>query len=189
MSADAETAHAYRGIVARSAVRSTNDKGASQTATVETHRHVERTDVEVLQQFGITSRTPSGGEMVVLAVGGDQGDLVGLPAAAPQHRMGGLKEGEVAIHNLKGDRTHYKADGSIESTSRKRVKSKVKNATIEILEDRIVISLGPAPLGPRVVVRPNYVKLRMGDTSLVVKEGEIIGSVPVTVGPDPEPFV
>lgn len=189
MTADAETAHAYRGIVERSAVRSTNDNGASQTATVETYRHVERTDVEVIQQFGITSRTPAGGEMVVLAVGGDQGDLVGLPAAAPQHRMGGLKEGEVAIHNLKGDRTHYKADGSIESTSRKRVKSKVKNATIEILEDRIVISLGPAPLGPRVVVRPTYVKLRFGDHSLVVNDSGIICSVMPVVGPDPEPFV
>lgn len=189
MSADPETAHAYRGIVARAAVRSTNDKGGSQTATVEVHRHVERSDVEVLGIAGVSSRPAPGGEAIVLAVGADQGDLVALPLQAPGNRMGGLAEGEVAMHNLKGDRVHVKADGSIEATSRKRVKSKVKDATVEVLEDRIIAKLGAAANAPRIVVRPDYVKLRKGDHWLVVKDDGIFCSVAPVVGPDPEPGV
>jgi phage gp45-like len=189
MSAEVETAHAYRGIVARAAVRSTNDKGGSQTASVETHRHVERTDVEVLGIAGVSSRPAPGGEAIVLAVGADQGDLVALPLQAPGNRMGGLEEGEVAVHNLKGDRLHVKKDGSIESTSRKRVKSKVKDATVEVLEDRIIAKLGAAANAPRVVIRPTYVKLRMGDHWLLVKADGIFCSVMPVVGPDPEPGV
>ena len=40
MSADAETAHAYRGMIARAVQRSSNDNGGSQTANVEVHRHI-----------------------------------------------------------------------------------------------------------------------------------------------------
>ncbi|RXT52924.1 hypothetical protein B6S44_19485 [Bosea sp. Tri-44] len=189
MSADAETAHAYRGVVARAAVRSTNDKGGSQTATVEVHRHVERTDVEVLGVSGVSTRPPAGGEAIVLAVGGDQGDLVALPLQAPGNRMGGLEEGEVAVHNLKGDRVHVKKDGSIESTSRKRVKSKVKDATVEVLEDRIIAKLGAAANAPRVVIRPEYVKLRFGAHWLVLNASGIVCSVAPVVGSDPEPGV
>lgn len=189
MSADAEIPHAYRGIVARAAVRSTNDKGGSQTATVEVHRHVERADVEVLGISGVASRPPAGGEAIALAVGADQGDLVLLPLQAPGNRMGGLAEGEVAVHNLKGDRTHYKADGSIETTSRKRVKSTVKAATVEVLDDRIIAKLGPGADAPRVVIRPDYVKLRFGDHWLVVNAAGIRCSVMPVVGPDPEPGV
>jgi phage gp45-like len=186
---DAETAHAYRGIVARSVVRSTNDAGGSQTASITTHRHVDRTDVEIVQPFGFASRSPKGGSMVVLAVGGDQGDLVGLPVAAPGNRMGNLKEGESAQYNAKGDRVLIKDDGSIEATSTKRVKSKVKTVTSEITEDRVVAAIGTGAAAPRVVVRPTYAKLRVGDQWLVVTPAGIFCSVMPVVGPDPEPGV
>lgn len=186
---DRETAHQIRGIVARAAVRSTNDKGGSQTATVETHRHVERTDVEVLGIAGISSRPVPGGEAIVLAVGGDQGDLVALPLQAPGNRMGGLDEGEVALHSPKGDRVHVKKDGAVDTTSSKRVKHKVKDAVVEILEDRIVIRLGEGVTAPRFVVRPDYVKMRKGAHWVVVKDEGIFCSVAPVVGPDPEPDV
>jgi phage gp45-like len=186
---DPETAHAYRGMIARSVVRSTNDAGGSQTASVTVHRHVDRTDVEIAQPFGFASRSPAGGSMIVLAVGGDQGDLAGIPVANPGHRLGNLAEGEAAMHNLKGDRTHIKADGSIESTSTKRVKSKVKTVTCEITEDRIVGAIGTGTGAPRVVVRPGYAKLRVGTHYLVVTPAGIFCSVLPVVGPDPEPAV
>lgn len=189
MSQDAETAHAYRGIVSRSAVRSTNDKGATQTATVETHRHVERSDVEILGQFGVSSRPPAGGEMVVLAVGGDQGDLVGLPVQAPGNRLGGLQEGETAVHNHKGDRIHFKADGTVEGKSAKRFFFAVKQTVLDWLVDRLVGRIGEGAGAPRIVVRPGYVKMRMGAHWLVVKDDGIFCSVAPVVGPDPEPDV
>lgn len=189
MSQDAETAHAYRGIVTRAAVRSTNDAGATQTATVETHRHVDRSDVEILGQFGVSSRPPAGGEMVVLSVGGDQGDLVGLPVQAPGNRLGGLAEGETAVHNHKGDRIHFKADGTVEGKSSKRFTFKVKQTIIDWLVDRIVSRIGEGDSASRVIVRPDYVKLRRGAHWLVVTDAGIFCSVPPVVGPDPEPEV
>lgn len=189
MSYEAETAHAYRGIVTRAAVRSTNDAGATQTATVETHRHVERTDVEILGQFGVSSRPPAGGEMVVMAVGGDQGDLVGLPVQAPSNRLGGLEEGESALHNHKGDRVHVKADGTVEGKSSKRFYFKVKQTVLEWLLDRIIARIGEGAGAPRLVVRPDYVKMRKGAHWVVVKDDGIFCSVAPVVGPDPEPDV
>lgn len=189
MSADAETAHQIRGLIARAVQRSSNDNGGSQTANVEVHRHVERTGVEIISPFGFASRSPAGGEMLVLAVGGDQGDLAGLPTSSPDHRLGGLEEGEAAMHNLKGDRVHVKADGAIDSTSTLRIKDKVKTAVIEVLEDRIVIRIGEGAAAPRFVVRPSYVKMRQGAHWMVVQDSGIVCSVMPVVGPDPEPGV
>lgn len=181
--------HAFRGIVSRAVVRSTNDKGGSQTASVTTHRHVDRTDVEVAQPFGFSSRSPAGGLMIVFAVGGDQGDLAGLPVAAPGARLGNLEEGESAMHNAKADRVHIKADGSIEILTTRKVLVKVKEATLTVEEDRIVAKLGAGEGAPRHVVRPDYVKMRKGAHWVVVQDSGIVCSVAPVVGPDPEPGV
>ena len=181
-----EIVHAFRGIVSRAVVRSTNDKGGSQTASVTTHRHVDRTDVEIAQPFGFASRAPAGGMMLVFAIGGDQGDLAGLPVAAPGSRLGNLAEGEAAVHNLKGDRVHIKADGTIEILTTKKVFVKVKETTVEVTEDRVVAKVGA---DSRAVVRPDYAKIRTGDHYVLVDRGGVWCSVPPVVGPDPEPGV
>lgn len=186
---DAETAHAYRGIVARSVVKSTNDEGGTQTATVTTHRYVDRSDVEIVQPFGFASNPPGGGAMVVLAVGGDQGDLVGLPVAAPGNRLGKLKKGESALYGAKGDRVHIKEDGSIEATSTKRVNAKVKTVTIDATEDRIVGRLRDGNDAPRFVVTENHAKIRFGDHWIALTEAGIFCSVMPVVGPDPDEAV
>lgn len=184
-----EMVHAFRGIVSRAVVRSTNDGGETQTASVTTHRHVDRTDVEVAQPFGFSSRAPGGGLMVVLAVGGDQGDLVGLPVAAPGSRLGNLAEGEAAMHNAKGDRAHVKADGTFEIVSASKVVVKVKTVTFTVEDDRIVARIGEGVGAPRYVVRPDYVKMRRGDHWVVVQEAGVVVSAAPVVGPDPEPSV
>ena len=181
-----EIVHAFRGIVSRAVVRSTNDKGGSQTASVTTHRYVDRTDVEIAQPFGFASRPPAGGVMLVFAIGGDQGDLAGLPVAAPGSRLGNLAEGETAQHNAKGDRVHIKADGSIEILTTRKVIVKVKDTTVEVTEDRVVAKVGG---DARTVVRPAYVKMRKGPNWFVVKDDGIFCSVIPVVGPDPEPGV
>lgn len=178
-----EIVHAFRGIVSRAVVRSTNDGGETQTASVTTHRHVDRTDVEIAQPFGFASRSPGGGLMLVFAIGGDQGDLAGLPVAAPGSRLGNLAEGESAMHNAKADRVHIKADGTIEILTRRKVVVKVKDATVTVEEDRIVAKIDDS----RHVVRPDYVKLRKGAHWVVVKDDGIFCSIAPVVGPDPEP--
>jgi phage gp45-like len=182
---DIQTAHAQRGTVMRAVVRSTDDGQGSQLATVTVARHVDRSDVEVLQPFGMASRPPKGGMMVVLAVGGDQGDLVGLPAANPSVRMGGLGEGETVIYNAKGDRVLIKADGAIEITTTGSVVLKAREATVTVTEDRVVGRIGSS----RFAARPGYAKLVSGAHHLVVSPDGITVSQPPVVGPDPEPAI
>lgn len=184
-----EIVHAFRGIVSRAVVRSTNDGGETQTASITTHRHVDRTDVEVAQPFGFASRAPGGGLMLVFAIGGDQGDLAGLPVAAPGSRLGNLAEGESAMHNAKADRVHIKTDGTIEILTTRKVVVRVKEATITVEEDRIVAKLGSGVGAPRHVVRPDYVKMRRGNHWVVAQESGIVVSAAPVVGPDPEPNV
>lgn len=111
---DHETAAALRGQAVRGFVTAIRDDGLAQAVDVETHEGVLRSGVEVLQQYGVTSRAPDGAIVVLLALGGDQGDQVALPVACPSGRMGGLQAGEVALHDAAGNRIHIKAGGVIE---------------------------------------------------------------------------
>lgn len=184
---DMETHHQIRGIAARAYIHAVNDNAESQTANVTVYQGVDRSDVEILQQFGVASRAPAGGMMVVFAIGGDQGDLVGLAAGAPNVRLGGLEEGESALYGIDGSRVHIKKDGTIEVWSTKRVIAKVKNAEFEITEDMIRGRLNDS--SSRFVARPDYAKLRFGGNWLVVNAAGLFCSVPVVIGPDPEPDV
>jgi phage gp45-like len=117
---DAETAAALRGQAVRGVVIAVRDGTMVQGLTVETHQGVVRV-VEVMQQFGISSVPPAGGVAVLLALGGDQGDMVALPAGCPSARMGGLAPGEVVIHDADGNRIHLRAGGTIEVQANTKV--------------------------------------------------------------------
>lgn len=188
---DLETAHAYRGIVTRAVVRSSNDNGATQTATVTTARHVDRSDVEILAPFGFASNPGAGGSVVVLAVGGDQGDLVALPLANRSQRLGKLKKGESAQYGADGTRVHIKEDGTVHIPAREGAKIEAGPFTFEISKggDRLVCRRGTGANAMRFVIRPTYVKMRAAAEFVIVNEtGIIVSSAPV-VGPDPEPSV
>ena len=111
---DHETAAALRGQAVRGVVTAIRDEGLVQSIDVETHEGVVRSRVEVLQQYGVTSHAPAGGLVVLLALGGDEGDQVALPVACPSARMGGLAPGEVALHDRAGNRVHIRAGGIVE---------------------------------------------------------------------------
>ena len=142
-----EIAHYIRGVVSRAVVRGTSDSGETQTANVTTHANVHRNGIEIVQPFGLASRPRAGGLMVVLAVGGDQGDLVGLPVSVPADRFGGLDEGETAIYAADGSRVHIRADGSIEV----------------LAQTKLTATVGG---GAQIEVTPEAVKTTVGGTSL-----------------------
>lgn len=142
MSQIRELLHTIRGLCARAVVRSTDDGGETQKASARIFAGVDRTDIEVVQPFGIASRPRPGGVMVVLAVGGDQGDLVGLPVADPADRMGGLEEGEVAIYAADGSRIHISAEGVISVKAQTSVVAEVEGAKVEMTADTIKSTLG-----------------------------------------------
>jgi phage gp45-like len=194
-----EIAHALRSLVMRGVVRTSSDQGESQTAKVTIAAGIERSDVEVMQPFGLASHAPAGGAAVVLAVGGDTGDLVLLPVSSPGFRLGGLAEGEAALYAIKGDRVHAKADGSIEILASARVLIKVGDVTIEATPDYVKATKGDAELeltashargkfeGSRFVASASAAKLVSGGNFVAVAPGGITSSVPIVVGSDPDP--
>lgn len=118
----AELVAALRGQVARAVVRRVDDTGNTQVADVQTHDGVLRGSVEVYQPAGFASAPPAaGGLALVLAVGGDQGDMVVLPVSAPSSRMGALAPGEAAIYAPDGTRVHVKANGEVHVHARAKV--------------------------------------------------------------------
>jgi len=129
---DHETAAALRGQAVRGLVTAIRDDGMTQAVDVETHEGVVRSRVEVVQQYGVTSRAPAGGMVVLLALGGDQGDQVALPVACPSARMGGLAAGEVALHDAAGNRVHLKAGGVVEIRAAASVLIVVEGTEFEV---------------------------------------------------------
>lgn len=111
---DQATAMALRGLAVRAVVQGIADAGEVQTVVVETHDGVVRSDVEVLGQFGLSSVPPEGAIAVLLALGGDQGDMVALPLPCPSARFGGLQPGETVLHDAAGNRMHFRNGGLVE---------------------------------------------------------------------------
>lgn len=103
-----------RSVVARATVLRVDDTGPVQRVDVETHDGIIRQGVEVLVPGGFASAPVAGAGVVLFAVGGDQGDLVAVPAAAPGTRLGNLAPGEVGISDGNGNRVVIRAGGIVE---------------------------------------------------------------------------
>jgi len=109
-----ETAGKVRGMVRRVVLKNVSDSGEAQTASVEVADGIWRNDVEIMQPYGLAGSTPEdGATAIALAVGGDEGDLVLLPASNPSKRMGGLKAGEVGMYDQSGNRIILGSGGII----------------------------------------------------------------------------
>jgi phage gp45-like len=127
---DKETADKVRGLVRRAVLKNVKDDGQTQTASVEVSDGVWRDDIEILQPYGFASHVPEDGALaVVLAVGGDEGDLIVLPVANPSKRFGKLSEGEVGLYNQFGDRIVIGAGGKIEIAAGASVEITVNGVT------------------------------------------------------------
>jgi phage gp45-like len=60
--------------------------------------------------------------VLLLAVGGDQGDLMALPATCPSVRFGRLQPGEAVIYDADGNRVHLRAGGIVEVHAATRIR-------------------------------------------------------------------
>lgn len=110
-----EVADKMRGMVRRATIRNVKDDGETQTASVEVADGIWRDDVEIMHPYGMAANPPEdGGLVVLLAVGGDEGDLVALPAGNPWKRMGGLNPGDAGVYNESGDKVIVRRDGTVE---------------------------------------------------------------------------
>lgn len=109
---NAEDAASLRGQVVRAVVHGSDDSAGNQALVVETHEGVVRTSVEVLQPYGLASRPSPGGMTVLLAIGGDQGDMVALPPTGGARL--GVEDGEAALYTDEGTRVHLRGGGLVE---------------------------------------------------------------------------
>lgn len=133
-----ETAMQLRGQAVRGLIVAVGDGSAAQTVDVETHDGVVRGGIEVMQQFGIASMAPDGALTVVIAMGGDQGDMVALPPSCPGLRFGNLQPGEAVLYDADGNRVHLRAGGVIEVQAATKVK--VSAPEVEIIAPIITIT-------------------------------------------------
>lgn len=69
--------------------------------------------IEHFEPYGFTSRPKAGAEVATLFVDGDRSHGLVLVAADRRYRMTGFKDGEVAIHDDKGQSVHFTEDGIV----------------------------------------------------------------------------
>lgn len=137
---DRATAMALRGLIVRAEVRGVADAGETQAIVAETHEGIVRSGVEVLSPFGLASVPPAGGITLLLAVGGDQGDMVALPLACPSARFGGLAAGETVLHDAAGNRLHFRNGGLVELHAAASISVKAGGTEMVVAEDGVTIT-------------------------------------------------
>lgn len=112
---DKETADAIRNSSGRKNIKNINDDGETMTASVEVAEGIWRHNVEVIQPYGLSSHVPEDGAVgIVMALGGDESDMVIMPIANPSTRMGGMKPNEVGLYNADGDKLVLTPGGSLD---------------------------------------------------------------------------
>lgn len=127
-----EAIHDSRTVVLRGLVQAVDDSGPVQRVDVLTHDSVLRTGIEVAQPFGLATRGVTAGSVcLVVAVGGDPGDMLALPMAMPALRFGGLAEGEAVLYGADASRVAIRAGGTIEVLAATLVRVVAPQATIE----------------------------------------------------------
>lgn len=140
---DKETADKLRGIIRRGTLKNIKDDGQTQTASVEVAEDVWRDDVEIHQIYGLSTHAPEDGALaIVIAIGGDEGDLVVLPIANPSKRLGNLSEGDVASYNRHGDKFVIGDDGTIEAKAGASFSVKVGGVTFAVSPEGVDITGG-----------------------------------------------
>ena len=135
---NAEDAAHLRGQVVRAVVHTVEDATGAQQLVVETHEGVIRTGVEVLQPYGLASRPAPGGMTVLLAIGGDQGDMVALPSAGGARL--GVETGEAALYTDEGTRVHLRAGGIVEVAAATRVDVMVGGTLLRVTSAGVEIT-------------------------------------------------
>ncbi|OUJ14209.1 phage baseplate assembly protein [Acetobacter sp. DsW_063] len=101
---------ATRTHTVRAVVQGVNDSGAEQTVDVQGFYGSQRSAVPVAFPFGFGARVPTDGAVThVVALGGDQADLLALPPSNPSvARVGGLSEGEAVLYDAVGQKVYLK---------------------------------------------------------------------------------
>ena len=107
-----------------------NDASPIQMIQVETLSG-EIIEVPRIQDYGITSVPLPGAKGVAVAVGGNTNGYVCIKADDKNHRLVGLKAGEVAIYDHQGQMVYLKENGSMHIVSLTQITATVPLFRIE----------------------------------------------------------
>ena len=104
-------AQRVRNMLGRGIVRLVNDAKKAQELQVELLADEAQDGVERFQNYGFTSVPLEGAEALVAFVGGLRSHGIALAVEDRRYRMQGLKSGEVAIYDDRGQMMILKRDG------------------------------------------------------------------------------
>jgi phage gp45-like len=134
-----------RALTVRGVVLAVNDGTALQTADVQTHDGVVRSELEVATPYGFSSVPPSGANAVLVAIGADPGDMMVLALWHPGARLGGLAPGESALWDAGGNRVAVRQGGTVEVVAATSVRLVVQGTTLEATAAGVTIT-GPVTI-------------------------------------------
>jgi len=120
-----------KSIFSRSLIESVDDDGEIQIVKVSGIANEVKPDIERIQDYGLTSNPPVGGESVVLYFGGDRSDGVVIKTDSGEHRITSLNSGEVCLYSQHGQQILLNEDGEIVATN--------DNGSIKMLDTGVVL--------------------------------------------------
>lgn len=137
-----------RSIMARGVVHHVNDDHLAQTSFLADEI---RDEVEVLQQYGFTSRPLKDSQCIAVCSGNRDG-LVIIATGDRRYRLP-LKNGEVALYTDEGSYLHFKRGNVLELNAKKFIIKNGSSELIGVLSDLLQVlsqtlvstSLGPQP--------------------------------------------
>ena len=102
-----------RSAVTRGIVSSSNDEKATQTLQADLRFDEASSDIEHFQPFGLSFRPTSNSEVIVLATGASQDNLVAILATDRSARPKGIKEGEGGLYTPSGWKVFLNEDHEV----------------------------------------------------------------------------
>lgn len=137
------------GVLRRGELEQTNDQEGVQLSKVSLLNGEVRSDLERLQNYGLTSHPPEGCEVLTGFVGGDQEHGFVLSCDEREKRLKGLAAGEVALWtDEEGQYLVLKRGGKVEISNGQFELVKIQNDLIGALQDGFVNTM----IGPQKIL-------------------------------------
>ena len=124
-------------MIGRGVLKAVSDNANAQLCQVSLLDGELKSNVERVQDYGMTSVPPAGSLATVLFVGGDRSNGVIIAAENRKIRVKGLKAGEVAIYTDEGDEIYLKRGNEIAFKTKKMT---VSAAAVDITAPAITLN-------------------------------------------------
>ena len=139
------------GLISRGILESTNDEQGVQLVQASFLADEVRSDLERLQNYGLTSNPPDGCELLGVFVGGNNENGFIVSCDHRETRLKSLAKGEVALWtDESGHKLVLKRGGKFQIKNQQFDLVKVENELIQSLTDGFVNTM----LGPQKILNP-----------------------------------